>query len=197
MKTNILILLGLISSGVTFSKGMLNDEKLGLVSYLTAIKYMTEYKMASYISVKDYDSHKTESMKIQAQYNAIMVMVNKLINQLSSDIIANNRLCEYRRLNKFVNKRKVNLPKSLTSYAEVLKDIDSLADNFLKVEQRTAGILPELAYSDLTGIGTLAKDIITSARDFREKKVSNIAAILKELKLKSISELAEKPGSAK
>jgi hypothetical protein len=197
MKTNILILLGLMSSGITFSKGLLNDEKLGLVSYLTTVKYMTEYKMASYISAKDYDSRKTESKNIQAQYNVIMIKVNMLINQLSSDIIANNSLCKYRRLNKFVNKRKVNLPKRLTGYAEVLKDIDALAENFLKVEPGTTRALPELAYSDLTGVGTLAKDIITGARDFREKKVSNIAAILKELKLKSISELAEKPASAK
>jgi hypothetical protein len=111
MKRNILALLGIFNFSLTFSQGMLKDERLGLVSFLTTVKYMSEYKMASHLSEDNYINSQDSSKKIQAEYNSIMISVNKLINQLSVDMITKNNLCEYRKINKFVNKRKSNLPK--------------------------------------------------------------------------------------
>jgi hypothetical protein len=56
----------------------------------------------------------------------------------------------------------------------------------------TSKAMPALAFSDITGIGTLAEASITSARDFRATKINDIITILKDLKLKSISDLSKK-----
>jgi hypothetical protein len=145
---------------------------------------MSEYKIVSIISEnKATDNHS------QIQYNAIMISVNKLINQLSVDMIAKNNLNEYQKINNFVNKTKSNLPKKLFPYAETLKEIDILVVKFFTEINKA---LPMPTYADITGIGTLAEASITSARDFRAKKITDIITILKELKLKSISDLSKK-----
>lgn len=203
MKRNILALLGLVNFGLTFSQGMLKDERLGLVSYLTTVKYMSEYKMASKITEEKYINSPDSLKTIQGKYNAIMMKVNKLIDQLSVDMIAKNNLRNYRKINKFVNKTKSNLPKKFSSYVEALEEIDKLIINFSLVKpetketETTAKAIPSLAYSDITGIGTLAETSITSARDFRASKITDIITILKELKLKSISDLSKKDKSEK
>jgi hypothetical protein len=154
--------------------------------------------MASHLSEDNYINSQDSSKKIQAEYNSIMISVNKLINQLSVDMITKNNLCEYRKINKFVNKRKSNLPKKFSSYVEALKEIDKLAIIFLTRTTDTTGTkttskaMPALAFSDITGIGTLAEASITSARDFRATKINDIITILKDLKLKSISDLSKK-----
>jgi hypothetical protein len=186
MKWSILTFLGLLNSAMIFSQGLLKDENLGIVSYFTTVKYLTEYKMVLDTSKKD---NVTRYKEINKHYNAIMIRVNRVINQLSADMIAKNSLKEYRNINKFVNKKKSNLPKRLFAYEITLKEIDNLVIEFLNEKPKTLTI-PE--YLDIAGIGTLIESSITSARDFREKKITNIVAILMELKLKSISELTKK-----
>jgi hypothetical protein len=201
MKGNLLALFGIFNFGLTFSQGMLKDERLGLVSYLTTVKYMSEYKMTKHLSEENYINSQDSSKKIQSEYNAIMINVNRLINQLSVDLITKNKLCEYRKINKFVNKRKSNLPKKFSSYVEALKEIDKLAVYFLTgttvttETNITTRAMPALPLSDISGIGTLAETSITSARDFRATKINDIITILKDLKLKSISDLSKKDES--
>jgi hypothetical protein len=170
----------------------LEKENLGLISYLTDIKIRCEFKMISALADKKSN---IDISSVQASYNSVLIPVNRLINQLSADMIEKNSLREYRKINKFINKSKPELSGKSERYMGVFKEIDQNVKILLPVIQTEA--ITAYMMEQIVGTGKLGVSGIESARDFREKKVGKIVTLLKDLKLKSVSELNEGIKSSK
>jgi len=164
----------------------LEKENLGLISYLTDIKIRCEYKMTS--ALADRKSN-IDISSVQAAYNSVLIPVNRLINQLSADMIEKNNLGNYRKINNYVNKSKPKLSGKSARYEGIFKEIDRNVKVLLPVIQTEA--ITAYMMEQIVGTGKLGVAGIESARDFREKKVGKIVTLLKDLKLKSVSELNE------
>ncbi len=194
MKKLLLIPVLLLFSALSVSAQYLEKENLGLVSYLTDIKIRCEYKMLSAITERKAGSN-SDISSTQTAYNSVMIPVNRLINQLSADMIARNNIGDYRRINKYVYKGKSNPGGKSARYAGTLAEIDRGVKSLfpsMQAEAITAYMMEQLVGSGKLGVGT-----IESARDFREKKVGKIVTLLKELRLRSVTELSESVKSAR
>ncbi len=116
-----------------------------------------------------------------------MIDVNRFINQLSADLISRNSLCVYRKIDKFVNKSRNKLTGESAKYTMILQEIDANFKVLLpekRIETLTASLLEQIVGAARMGVNS-----VESLRDFREKKVGKIVSALKELELKSVSEL--------
>jgi hypothetical protein len=177
-----LILLAVFTTNAQY----LEKENLGLISYLTDIKIRCEYKMTS--ALADRKSN-TDISSVQTAYYSVLIPVNRLINQLSADMIDKNNLCEYRKINKYINKSKAALTGKSSRYMLVFREIDQNVKVLLPAIQTEA--ITAYMMEQIVGTGKLGVSGIESARDFREKKVGKIVTLLKDLKLRSVAELNE------
>lgn len=185
-----IILVALITLNI-FSQDLLPKSKeLGFISYLTAVKSITEFK---FISLASDDQYKTENEKVKQflfEYNLIRLSIDKLINQLSADMISKNSLKKYNKINKFIKGKSTELPQKMKPYEELISEIDGIMESLmLKTYSSMAG---GPSIDEILGIVELTHGIISDVRDFREKKVSNIVGLLKDTKLNSAKELTEK-----
>jgi hypothetical protein len=162
----------------------LEKENLGLISYLTDIKIRCEYRMTSALADKKSN---IDIGQVQSAYNSVLLPVNRLINQLSADMIERNNLNVYRNINKFINKSKPKLSGKYARYQGIFEEIDRNVKLLLPVIQTEA--ITAYMMEQIVGTGKLGVSGIESARDFREKKVGKIVTLLKDQKLKSVSEL--------
>ena len=175
-----------IISILSLSGQGLEKETLGLISYLTDLKIRSEYRMTTAIAGKKSDTV-TDINSVLSAYNSVMIDVNRFINQLSADLISRNSLCEYRKIDKFVNKSRNKLTGESAKYTMILQEIDANFKVLLpekRIETLTASLLEQIV-----GAARLGVNSVESLRDFREKKVGKIVSALKELELKSVSEL--------
>ena len=164
----------------------LEKETLGLISYLTDLKIRSEYRMTTALAGKKSDTG-TDINSVLSAYNSVMIDVNRFINQLSADLISRNSLCVYRKIDKFVNKSRNKLTGESAKYTMILQEIDANFKVLLpekRIETLTASLLEQIV-----GAARLGVNSVESLRDFREKKVGKIVSALKELELKSVSEL--------
>jgi hypothetical protein len=175
-----------IISILSLSGQGLEKETLGLISYLTDLKIRSEYRMTTALAGKKSDTG-TDINSVLSAYNSVMIDVNRFINQLSADLISRNSLCVYRKIDKFVNKSRNKLTGESAKYTMILQEIDANFKVLLpekRIETLTASLLEQIV-----GAARLGVNSVESLRDFREKKVGKIVSALKELELKSVSEL--------
>jgi hypothetical protein len=188
MKKLLLLLTVLYFSCLAVAGQLLEKENLGLISYLTDIRIRCELKMLTVIAEKKSGASNDISAT-QSAYNSVMIPVNRLINQLSADMIEKNNLVEYRRINKYVYKDKSQIKGRGSRYSATLIEIDRGVKALfpsIQAEAMTAYMMEQIV-----GSGKLGGGSIESARDFREKKVAKIIALLKDLRMRSVSELSE------
>jgi len=81
------------------------------------------------------------------------------------------------------------LPEKFSQYSILLEQIDGQLEALLMRKYNDGGIQSAELITAIVGIVTEIREITTSARDFREKKIQSISGIIKELKLSPISEL--------
>ncbi len=186
MKKHYLTISLIILAVFTTKAQYLEKENLGLISYLTDIKIRCEYRMTSALADKKSN---IDIGPVLSAYNSVLVSVNRLINQLSADMIERNNLNVYRNINKFINKSKPKLSGEYARYQGIFEEIDRNVKLLLPVIQTEA--ITAYMMEQVVGTGKLGVSGIESARDFREKKVSKIVTLLKDQKLKSVSELNE------
>jgi hypothetical protein len=175
-----------IISILSLSGQGLEKETLGLISYLTDLKIRSEYRMTTALAGKKSDTG-TDINSVLSAYNSVMIDVNRFINQLSADLISRNSLCVYRKIDKFVNKSRNKLTGESAKYTMILQEIDANFKVLLpekRIETLTASLLEQIVGAARMGVNS-----VESLRDFREKKVGKIVSALKELELKSVSEL--------
>jgi len=192
MKRQILLMfLFVFSLNVFASDDPLGDsKKLGLVSYITYIKHIAEAKMSVLASDPKYQnaSYSEKVKKMNSNYNLLRLAVDKLINQLSADLFATNKLGLYKNLNSYLKTGK-GLKSKFGYYEPLIEEIDGL--NQALMIKTYASTLGGTSLEEITGIITLGHDIITDARDFREKKIQSLTTLLKDLHLLSLAELVK------
>ena len=187
MKTKLLLLLLLISLNA-FCQEIPDGNKLGLVAHLTYVKTISEAKMTTLIKDENYIKNPEKAFKFNSDYTILKLLTDQLINQLSADLIDKNKLKLYRSLNKYLKYQKP-LPEKFSQYSILLEQIDGQLEALLMRKYNDGGIQSAELITAIVGIVTEIREITTSARDFREKKIQSISGIIKELKLSPIYEL--------
>ncbi|MEI9955274.1 MAG: hypothetical protein WDM90_02975 [Ferruginibacter sp.] len=190
MKTTIITFLLLLSLTKTQAQREETEaaKKFGLISYLTTVKTLAEFKMLTLSSDSQYSKiqNATKIKGFNSNYNLIKLYTDLLINQLSGDLYNSNSLKGYRRINRFLKTDKP-LSHRYAFYQEIIAHVDTLTPRFLFAEYGSLLSGPSLA--DITGVAEQGIALVTAARDFREKKIQSITALLKELKLQGLGDL--------
>lgn len=186
MKT-IRLLLILLIVNVANCQELVKSKDLGLVGYLTYVKQVAEYKMNALAKDPNYTAMPDKAKQFNSEYTMLKLSVDLLINQMNADMLNCNRLRLYRKLDKFL-KSEESLPVKYKVYGELLKQIDGQFTSFI-IKKYGGGALAGPGLDEITGVATEVREIITSARDFREKKIQSINSLLKELKLTPLSEI--------
>jgi hypothetical protein len=189
-KTIITFLLLIVVCSTSFGNDYITKSKqLGIVSYLTTIKSLAEHKMISLASDTQYTKQPGEAAMFRSHYNILKLSIDRLINQLSIDMIDKNSNKKYRKLNKYLKGEQKELPENLSKYKELLEEIDGQIESFMMRTFSSMMAGPE--FSDILSGVELVHTAITDARDFREKKVQSIIGIITNLKLEKIKDLTE------
>lgn len=173
---------------------VVDAKKLGLVSYITYVKAISEFKMTSLVTSENYSLMPDKAKQFNSDYNLLKLSVDLLVNQLSADLFDSNRLKLYRKLNDHL-KYGTALPKKYDHYALLLEQIDGQLEA-LRLRKYTGGTLSGPSLEEFTGVVSEVREIVTSARDFREKKIQSLLGLLKALTLSPLSDLI-KPKEAK
>lgn len=187
MKTKLLLLLLLISLN-SIGQEIPDGKKLGLVAHLTYVKTISEAKMTILIKDEKYIREPKKAFKFNSDYTLLKLLTDQLINQLSADLIDKNKLKLYRSLNKYLKNQK-SVPEKFSQYQVLLEQIDGQLEALLMRDYKDGGKQSAELITAIVGIITEIREITTSARDFREKKIQSISGIIKELKLSPIAEL--------
>lgn len=185
-----LCILIFVASSTFGNEYITKSKELGVVSYLTTIKALAEHKMISLASDPEYSKQVEKAAAFRSNYNMLKLSTDKLINQLSADMIDKNSLKKYRKINKYLKGELKELPKDLLAYKILLEEIDGQMESFLLRTYSSMLAGPELG--DIVGGIELVHTAITDARDFREKKVQSIIGVLGNLKLEKVKDLTEK-----
>ena len=178
----ILFVFALLSLGVAGKEKELIN--LGLVSQLVEIKYVSEIFSSKIIA--DTSMTKLQKENALANYNEERMQTDRIICQLTADMIENNSIRIYRRLNKFYS----NHTLSETADAEpiILKYVVAFNDLYncyitnikpdkekLKIELITAATVISAA--------NLGWTIIKGINDKQGKKVDGVIEVLDNLRL--------------
>ncbi|UPT69954.1 MAG: hypothetical protein M0D53_12540 [Flavobacterium sp. JAD_PAG50586_2] len=183
-----ILLLFLFSLNIYSQDISIDGKDLGLVGYLTYVKTISEAKMTSLVNDENYTKKPEKALKFNSEYTLLKLSVDQLINQLSADLLSKNRLKLYRSLDNYL-KNGEKLPEQFSHYSKLIERIDGQLQAFLIRKYKDGGPLAGASIEEITGVASEVREIITSARDFREKKIQSIYGIIKELKLAAITEL--------
>lgn len=189
MRTLFALVLLLFVSHKACCQEIVDAKKLGLVGYLTYVKEVSEYKMTFLIKDPNYIAMPDKAKQFNSDYNLLKLSTDQLINQLSADMFNCNRLKLYRRLDKFLQHQKA-LPRKYNHYELLMNQIDGQLTALL-VRKYTGGALAGPGLDVITGMVTEVREITTSVRDFREKKIQSIHGLTKELKMTKLSEIVK------
>ena len=192
MKKYILIIAGIfcINFLVSGKKTIDTHKDLGLVAHLTGVKIIAEFKMISLIQKSAEVKDKPDTLNpSRLEYNFLRLSVEMLINQLSADMINKNKVRKYNKISRYVAGDADVLSGKLNAYKRLLDEIDERFWIFITGSETK--FLADVGMGDILDAVELGHTIITDARDFREKKVSNLITQLKDLKLQSLKDLTE------
>lgn len=199
-------------SNQEMSKELDESKFYGLISYLSFLKNSAEndlaFKNQSYLEIKKMvsdssttidvlETSKSDLLTAQSKYYKLKVLSDRLINQLTANMIDKNSMGTYRRLNKGIKGISTNF-----DFYVLIKEID---DAFLLL------INPKLLLADLdifdtyvstnkffdlkfeagdvlTGVG-LVNTVVKDIREARSAKVSNMIKLLSGFQLASVKEI--------
>ncbi len=195
MKKKLLLLCLYLLSLNAQSQDAIDAKSLGFVSYLTYVKSISEHKMTSLIKDENYKKMPDKAQQFNSEYNLLKLSCDQLINQLCADLFRSNKLRLYKRLDKYL-KYKTPLPDKFKHYGILIDQIDGQLTSF-SIKKFNGGTLAGPGLEAIMGVITEGREIITSARDFREKKIQSLSSLIKELKLVELSELSESKNESK
>lgn len=186
-KKPILLLLLTLAAFKGFSQGTDETKKLGLISYLTYVKATSEHKMITLASSPQYKLQPDKAKDFIANYNGIRIAVDRLVNQLSADLIVANKLSSYKSINKYIL-GTATIPERLKPYKDLLEEISGQHESFLLKSYSSA---QGLLLADVISAAELVHTAVTSARDFREKKIQSLLLVLEKMKLEKVTDLTK------
>lgn len=163
--------------------------QLGLISYLTTVKALSEHQMTTLAANPAYKTQTEKASGFRSEYNLLKMSVDKLINQMAADMTLKNRTKVYKKLNKFAKGGITKLPANLSAYEKLISDIDGQFKSFLM--RHYSGRASGASFADITGAVELAHTAFAGAREHREKKVQTLISQLEKLKLEKLVDLTE------
>uniref|UniRef100_UPI00404B6C57 hypothetical protein n=1 Tax=Flavobacterium sp. TaxID=239 RepID=UPI00404B6C57 len=167
---------------------LITSRKLGLVAYLTEVKYISEFQMSKLIENPQYKVETEKVKEFNQTYNALKIYVDMFINQMAADLNNKNRLRLYRRADKYIKSGKA-FPQKYKQYEDCLKNIEALSTSLgFKTYSSKAGA----SFADWIDLGSLALDVVKMNQETRQKKVEKITAIISQLRLKDTKDLKVK-----
>lgn len=165
-----------------------DSKKMGLVSYLTAVKSISEYKLISLADNEQYKIQTEKASDFRANYNCIKLYVDMLVSQLSADMTLKNKLRLYKLLDKYVKGEVKEMPEKYSAYEDLLIGLDGLVETFL---MKTYSSMQGASIDEFIGALELVHTIVTDVRDFREKKIQCLIKITETTRLNSVKDLTE------
>ncbi|MEZ4935408.1 MAG: hypothetical protein R2788_25145 [Saprospiraceae bacterium] len=179
-----------MNSSLTFSQiENLEAKKLGLVSHLTTVKILAEFKMISLAKDSMFKTKTEKAQEFISEYNLLRLSVEIFINQLSSDLYLANKPKYFKKINAFIKGNLSSLPANLSHYEKAIIEIDKNFEVFMINTYSSTLSGPSLG--DVTGTIELAHTITSDIRDFKAKKIELITTQLNTLKLDKLIDLIE------
>lgn len=163
--------------------------QLGLISYLTTVKALSEHQMTTLASNPAYKTQTEKAAGFRSDYNLLKMSIDKMINQMAADMTLKNRTKVYKQLNKFVKGDITKLPANLSAYEKLISDIKGQFESFLM--RHYGNWAGGASFADITGAVELAHTVFAGAREHREKKVQALISQLEKLKLEKLADLTE------
>ncbi|WP_333887012.1 hypothetical protein [Sphingobacterium siyangense] len=192
MKTIILALFALMVSGVVQGQEGYDDftahsKKMGLIAYLTQVKYVSELKMSELVNNPEYAKQTAKVKEFNQTYNLLKINIDMLINQISADLYRNNGLKVYSKINNHIKEGK-KLSQKYESYESSLQYIGGFAEALMSKDYSNKS---GLSLTDILSIGKFVFDVVKLEQENQQNKVENIINVLSQLKLKSSIDLKE------
>ena len=163
---------------------------LGLVSQLVELKYFTEAYMSKIVT----DTTKTRLQKDSAliNYNDVRIQADRIIYQLTADMIENNSVKIYTGLNKYYTKHpfseNVDVHENILRYVLAFKDLDDCFKKNINPDiQRLRADL--ISAATILSVVNTSWTILKGVREQRGKKVDGLIELLNNLRLNSPAEL--------
>ena len=163
---------------------------LGLVSQLVEIKYITEAYLSKIVADSDKSSAQKDSALIR--YNDVRIQVDRIIFQLTADMVANNSVKIYRRLNGYYAKHRLSETEgaggAVLMYAMAFRDLHGSYQT--NIFPGKPGLRAELiSASTILSVASTGWTILKGIREQRGKKVDGIVELLNNLRLNPPAEL--------
>ncbi|RDY61526.1 hypothetical protein DX873_05040 [Flagellimonas nanhaiensis] len=165
------------------------SKKIGLVSYLTLIQH---YAPQAVIYADKNIQDATAVDEVNKSYIFLTIGFNSLINQLSADMNQKNSPSRYKKLNTYLKDRNGN--KKIENYYTLLELIEF---HFMKLYYMNDGSSTQKIVGPDEALAFVGGVPYTIYKDFKAVNTAKVAALttlLKELRLKSLSEILPKKG---
>lgn len=205
----LLIFLGQYSN----AQGVSENSNLGFVSEMVLIKNTSENYLANYLASRQYPKDARDISIAKGLYVQLKTSVDRLLLQLSADMIEKNYVAKYRRINKFFKSNTLQksdesrFPASLKAFRIQFQKIESDYKALLEVihpeivtihfsENKAEGIAPtDIVSVILDGVDKIA-GIITKAAELRASKIEALNKILDALRLAPLKDLVDEKKEA-
>ena len=169
-----------------------NLVNLGLVSQLVEVKYISEAWLAKVVS--DTARAKVPRDSALMYYNDIRIQLDRIICQLTADMVEHNSVRIYRRLNTFYSRHRFSdtsgAAQSVLPYILAFNDLQNSfksAINPDKSEQR----FELLTSATILSIVNTGWTVLKGIKEQRGKKVDGIVELLNNLRLNAAGDLSK------
>lgn len=195
------------------AQGVSKNSNLGFVSEMVLIKNTSENYLANYLASRQYPKDVRDISIAKGLYVQLKTSVDRLLLQLSADMIEKNYAAKYRRINMFFKSNTLQksdesrFPASLKAFRIQFQKIERDYKALLEVihpeivtihfsENKAEGIAPtDIVSVILDGMDKIA-GIVTKAAELRASKIEALNKILDALRLASLKDLADEKEEA-
>ncbi len=162
---------------------------LGLISQLVEIKYGCEAYLSKALTNEQISAVEKETAI--KNYNAVRIQVDRIVYQLSADMLSNNSIRKYRRLEKYYKNQKLSesesAKKCINSYTQAIEKIYQTYKDRIQtgVGESTKSIFDLGSVADVADVGW---EVIADIHQMKGQKVDGVIEILNNLRLDQPSE---------
>ena len=165
---------------------------LGLVSQLVEVKYISEAWLSKAIA----DTAKTKLSKDSAviYYNDVRIQLDRIIFQLTADMVEHNSVRIYHRLNTYFTTHRFaeheGAAQSVLPYVRAFNDLQHSFKTTINPDKRELKA-ELLSAATMLSVVSTSWTILKGIREQRGKKVDGIVELLNNLRLNSAADLSK------
>ena len=165
---------------------------LGLVSQLVEVKYISEAWLSRVVS--DTARAKVPRDSALIYYNDVRIQLDRIIFQLTADMVERNSVKVYHRLNTYFTDHRFSesedAPRSVLLYVLALKDLQkSFKSNINPDKHDLRSEL--LSAATILSIVNTGWTVLKGIKEQRGKKVDGIVELLNNLRLNAAGDLSK------